>query len=262
VPSGERDGSVQLKGTLLNQLGSNGNLYCDRTTQSLNTSNLVASASVVPSSTVRAQSVAAPGSTTARNGSVSNLTTSGLTASVASVTTLNCSSTTLSGSGGSSGGSPSSLGYARFSWSAGSSQINTSSASNPYSATFKVNFNTQEVNTVTGLSSPGNGTFSTPVPGTYHTPALVKWGNWGSGWRVVWIVSDFLFPQKLGETWSSVQNVSGGGSPFTCCSAVLDLRSTSAGNRTFSVRTSHTPGTQNASTTVGAGSTVTIVRLA
>jgi hypothetical protein len=221
LPSGTRDGQVQLKDTLLHQFGSNEFLYYDRPTQSLYTSNLVASSNVTASSTVRAQSVVASGSLTAQTGN-----TVTLTASTATIANLNASSITLSGSGtgGSSSAAPTGYGFFVTNNSPGSSTV-SSTVGNPFSNQIVITFDTTIQNTTSGNVYLSGSAVRLKPGGVYFVTGCGEWSNWSSGYRLAYLSvqqyggANSIRPPTVTSNHSGLSGSGGGTSAVPDCAA-------------------------------------------
>jgi hypothetical protein len=116
---------------------------------------------------------------------------------------LNASSTTLSGTPQSSGSS-STHGVALFTTTPDTGFIPTPSVSAYVSSGIflVVRFHSQTINQITGLTSNSpTGAVTIPAGGIFSVNAVLRWGNWGAGWRITWISNSQYSSIRFSESW-------------------------------------------------------------
>jgi hypothetical protein len=181
-----------------------------------------------------------------------------LTVNEITVGRLNANSIVLSGSP-QSGTASTGSGIFLATTNANTGFLNGGTTSTNYTSTFTIiNWQSVSASTISGLTNNSStGIIKLPVGGLYSVNAVIRFTNYGGGFRISWIYNSQYPTIRFSEQWANAQN-STSQAIHQNLSTVIDLRSATT-SPDLQILCAQTSGTANV--VVTANSHIYIVRL-
>jgi hypothetical protein len=181
-----------------------------------------------------------------------------LTVNEITVGRLNANSIVLSGSP-QSGTASTGSGIFLATTNANTGFLNGGTTSTNYTSTFTIiNWQSVSASTISGLTNNSStGIIKLPIGGLYSVNVVIRWTNYGGGFRISWIYNSQYPTIRFSEQWANAQN-STSQAIHQNLSTVIDLRSATT-SPDLQVLCAQTSGTANV--VVTNNSHIYIVRL-